>query len=169
MRLLAFVLSFALSGSLAADSLTTVILVRHAEKVDASADPELAAAGVERSAELARILADVPLSAIYTTPFKRTRNTAAPIAAACRIEATVIAAGKTLAADIAAKILSEQKGKTVLVVGHSNTVPDTMRALGVKSPPPIDDATEFDRLFVVTIGGDGEPRLLSMRYGKKAP
>lgn len=158
----------AATGLAEAPAITTVILVRHAEKVDESEDAQLSAAGVERSRELARVLTAVPLAAIYTTPFARTRNTAKPVATACHIEPIEVPAGKTLAADNASRISTQNRGQTVLVVGHSNSVPNTMRALGIKDPPAIADS-EFDRLFICTLVDGAESRCVALRYGKSTP
>lgn len=146
------------------NAVTTVILVRHAEKVTTteSKDPELTAAGQERSKELARVLAGAGVSAIFTTPFARTRNTAAPLAAALGLEPIEIAGGKTYADDLV-KRLADYPGRTVLVVGHSNTTPDVMGRLGIEAPPSIADS-QYDDLFIVTFRGTAA-QLVSLRYG----
>jgi broad specificity phosphatase PhoE len=145
---------------------TTVILVRHAEKVPGAPamndDPPLTPEGETRAKNLARILAKSGITAIYTTPFTRTRNTATPLAAALNLTPVEIAPGPTFAADLTAKIRAEHPGGTVLIVGHSNTTPNVMRALGVANPPAIDNATEFDNLFIVTLAE--EPKLLVLKY-----
>ena len=145
-----------------APSVTTVILVRHAEKVDTSSNSDLSAAGYARAKTLASLLRDVPIAAIYTTPFTRTRKTVEAIATAKGLTMVEIAAGKDLAATTAERI-RQNAGKTVLVVGHSNTIPDTLRALGVADAPAIDDS-EFDRLFICTLI-DGKPvSTVQLRY-----
>jgi broad specificity phosphatase PhoE len=149
--------------------LTTVILVRHAEKADTTPDTSLSAAGIERAKELARSLAGTPIAAIYTTQFARTRETAAPIAAALKITPVVVEAGgaKSYAAEMAARIRSDHSGQTVLVVGHSNTTRDVIKQLGVVDPPAIADS-QFDDLFIVTITEGAAPSLVSLRYGAVA-
>ena len=153
-----------LVGSLFASepAVTTVILIRHAEKVDASANPGLSAAGQRRAQSLERLLRDVPIAAVYTTPFTRTRHTAQPAAAGRGLSPTEITADTKLAENTAARVL-DHSGKAVLVVGHSNTIPDTIRALGFKDVPAIED-TEYDRLFICTLV-DGKPvSMLTLRY-----
>ena len=145
---------------------TTVILVRHAEKApgapEMNDDPPLAVEGEARAKKLAGLLAKSGITAIYTTPFARTRNTAAPLAAALNLTPVEMKTGPTYAADVAAKIRAEHAGGTVLVVGHSNSTPNVMKALGIANPPKIDDATEFDNLFIVTLGE--ESKLLVLKY-----
>src|SRR5688572_15149743 len=96
-------------------TVTTVILVRHAEKVDTSSNPDLSPEGYARAKSLAALLRDVTIAAIYTTPYTRTRKTAEPIATALKLTPAEIAAGKELAATTAARI-RDHAGKTVLVV-----------------------------------------------------
>lgn len=162
--LLAAAASFA-----ATPNVTTVILVRHGEKATEGManDPPLSGAGAARAAELARVLADANVAAIYTTPYQRTRNTAAPLAAARGLTPIEVAGGKSYPADVVAKILADHAGETVLVVGHSNTTPDVLRQLGIANPPAIADS-QYDDLFVVTLATDMPPRLVRLRYGAVA-
>jgi broad specificity phosphatase PhoE len=152
------------SGSVVAapGPVTTVILVRHAEKVDASDNPELSAAGYERAKSLAALLREVPIDAVYTTPFHRTRKTAGPVAAARDLTPIEVHADTKLAENTAARV-REHGGKTVLVVGHSNSIPDTLRALGFKDAPAIDDS-EYDRLFICTLIDGAPGSLIALRY-----
>jgi broad specificity phosphatase PhoE len=136
---------------------TTVIVVRHAEKVDDSTDPLLSAAGAARAESLARALADAGVSVIYTTQYVRTRATAAPLAARSAIEPVVIAPTRGAAAhaaELAARIREHDGGRTVLIVGHSNTVPLIVQALGGADVGSIGD-DEYDHLFIVQLGADG--------------
>jgi broad specificity phosphatase PhoE len=139
---------------------TTIVLVRHAEKLDASEDSELSPAGKARAEALALALRDLPLDAAYATTFQRTRATVAPVCAArgLHVYQETAAATKVLAA----KLAKEHQGQHVLVCGHSNTIPEILRHLGVTEKVTIGD-DEFDRLFVVTLTADG-PRLLALRY-----
>ena len=142
-----------------------VLLVRHAERADTgggapatmAADPSLSDTGRQRAESLAAILKDAGITAIYATEFKRTQETAAPLAKALGIAVTTVPAK-----DIAG-LVQKLKGATsnVLVVGHSNTVPEIVKALGVTAPLKIDD-TEYDNLLVVTSAT--QPQLLRLRY-----
>lgn len=130
-----------------------VILTRHAERADGAAtmsapgaapvDPQLSAAGEARAQKLAAMLADANVTAIFTTEFRRTKDTAAPLAAKTKLTPEVIAASKT--PDVVAKI-TERANDTVLVVGHSNTVPAIIKALG--GPDVTIGDNEYDNLFL---------------------
>ena len=143
--------------------ITTVILVRHAEKAGPSGDVPLSEAGLARANELARVLEGVKIDAIYSTPFERTRKTAAPIAEKLGVKVEEVASGKTYVDDMVKLIREKHEGDTVLVVGHSNTTPDVIRALGL-TVPDMPDPT-YDDLFVVTLVKGGSAKLVPLRYG----
>lgn len=151
--------------SAVAQTSTTVILVRHAEKAAApAADPPLTDAGQARATALVAAVRDAEIDAIITTQFARTRETGAPTAAALHITPEVVSAsGKTHVHDVAAAVM-KHAGHTVLVVGHSNTVPAIIAALGAPEPRAICDA-EYDDLFIVTIPPEGRARLVRAKYG----
>ena len=163
---IAVVLSAATSYAKRAPAITTVILVRHAEKAGPTGDVPLNDAGFTRAKELARVLGSAKIAAIYTTPFRRVQQTADPLASALGIEPTVVKTSDTYARDVIAAILRDHKGETVLVVGHSNTTVDVLRQLGFADQPPIPDS-EYDDLFVCTLGG-ASPKLLTLHYGAVA-
>lgn len=143
--------------------LTTVILVRHAEKGSFPAsDPALSDAGKQRAQTLARMLAGTPITAIYTTPYARTRETATPLAAAANVTPVELAADEIYPREIVRRV-HEQRGGTYVVVGHSNTTRDVLRAFGIADAPEIADS-EYDNLFILTFGPFTEPRLLKLRY-----
>jgi broad specificity phosphatase PhoE len=164
-----FVLLVIAFGGLAQQppGITTVILVRHAEKADDSKDPQLSDAGRARAQELVRVLGSNRIDAIYTTPYHRTNQTAGPLAEALKLKPQVLTPDAAYAVDLAEKIRKEHAGQTVLVVGHSNSTQNVMNALGVSGAPKIEETT-FDNLFVVTFVGDSVPRLLQLRYGAVA-
>jgi len=149
---------------------TTILLVRHAEKRVDGSDPGLSAAGRARAAELARVLSDVPLAAIYASQFVRTRETGAPLAERLDLEVTIDPIEgdmETWAAGFAADLLERHRGEAVLVVGHSNTLPAVMRALGVPDPPELSER-DYDDLFVVTRTGDAV-RVMRLNFGAANP
>ena len=150
------------------DPVTTVILVRHAEKELGGSDPDLAQAGSERAQTLAHVLGETPVSAIYATQYARTRNTARPLADRLGLEVTTVASGDLYAAEMAELILSRHVGQTVVIVSHSNTVPEIIAQLGAEQPPVIDD-NEYDDLYVVTIGSGRRTKVLPLRYGRETP
>ena len=167
MTLMRTVLVFLLFAGVASTAAAqpTIFLVRHAERADAgtsgattmATDPDLSDTGRARAESLARMLKDAGVVAIYVTEFKRTQQTAAPLAKALGIEMiTVPANAPTTLLDA----LKTARGN-VVVVGHSNTVPDVLRGLGVTSVVKIDDK-EFDNLFVVTMGA--KPTMVRLRF-----
>lgn len=168
MKVFASIALALVSVALLADTarpITTVILVRHAEKVsDTDIDSPLSDAGHARARELARVLSDTRIDAIYITQYLRTRDTAAPLAKALGVEAQVFTTSKTYAADMATRIRTAHKGQMVLVVGHSNSTVDVLRQLGVSEPRRIEDS-QFDHLFIVTLVAN-EVRAVTLRYGK---
>jgi broad specificity phosphatase PhoE len=136
----------------------TVFLVRHAERADGGAgaattsmtmgaDPDLSAAGRARAESLAAVLEDAKITAIIATEYKRTQQTAAPLAKTLGVTVTTIKANEP------AELIKTVKAAAgnVLIVGHSNTMPDVMRALGAPAPAAIAD-NEYDNLFVLTVG-----------------
>ena len=170
-RALAVVLLLSAVSLIAAPNpVTTVILVRHAEKASQDDASPLTPAGTERAKELARVLTAVKLDAIYTTQFRRVQDTAAPVATALGITPLVRNAGTAFpkyAADLAKEILANHRGHTVLVVGHSNTTVDLMKALGATGVVKIEES-EFDNLFVLTEVDGAAPKVIALRYGAVA-
>lgn len=171
--LLASLLIFAAAAVIPvlAGTATTVIVVRHAEKMTDSTDPLLSEAGKERAAELAHVLADVKLSAIISTPFKRTTGTVAAIAETRGIEITLMPIDGGLekhVADIARRVVEKYAGSAVLIVGHSNTVPAIVRKFGIDGLPELTEK-DYDDLFVLNIDGSGTAQLVHLHYGAVSP
>jgi broad specificity phosphatase PhoE len=142
---------------LGASAQSTIFVVRHAEKADAANDPDLSPAGRARAEVLAKVLRDANITAIYTTEFKRTQETAAPLANALGIEVTIVPAAAT--ADLATKLKSASGN--ALVVGHTNTIPDLVKTLGIAAPLTLTDA-DYDNLFIVVL--EEKPRLLRLHF-----
>lgn len=126
----------------------TIYLVRHAEKQDGD-DPALSLVGRARAEILARELSGANLTAVYATATRRARQTAAPAARAHDLDIYEYDAGN---AEAFASRLRATPGN-ILIVGHSNTVPDLVEALGGKPGTPIDEASEYDRLYILTADG----------------
>lgn len=140
----------------------TVFLVRHAEKEATGADPSLTAAGRERAEALAAALADAGITEIFSSEFKRTQETAAPLAKQLGRSVTVVP-GKDIDA-LLSKVRALEPGRRALIVGHANTVPQlAQRLTGVK----LADLTEadYDRLYVATFRDDGQGEVLLLHYG----
>ena len=145
----------ALCMPVAAHAQKLVFVVRHAERADAGnsqmlapADPPLSAAGEARAAKLAAMLGDAGIQAIYVTEFRRTRDTAGPLATRLGLKPRQISARDTDA--LIASLRSEHAGDTVLIVAHSNTAPAIIKALGGPEVAIADG--EYDNLFIVVPG-----------------
>ena len=138
-----------------------LFLVRHAERADTGGtpqkDPGLSEKGRERAEALAHELRDAGITALYTTAFKRTQQTAAPLAHSLGVESEVVPAKETSAL---LRKLKDGSGNA-LIVGHSNTLPEIMQALGISSPPKIGEA-DYDDLFVLIAGPPA--RLIHLHY-----
>ena len=151
----------------------TVFLVRHAEKADAPReDPPLLETGTARAQSLARILGKSGIKAIYTSQYLRTRATGEPLAKQLGIASVAISlkmspsnprqVSSESIQEIVNKIL-QTPGENALVIGHSNSVPDVIRALGGDVVPTIDEK-EFDDLFVATVYAKGKARVNHLKY-----
>jgi phosphohistidine phosphatase SixA len=123
----------------------TLLLVRHAEKLDTSKDSAISAAGEARAQALVARLHDANISAIYATDLKRTQQTVKPLADALHLEIKVHEAKDTPGL---VALLKKEQG-TVLVAGHSNSLPEIAQAFGCKIEVSDD---QFDGLFVVGEG-----------------
>ena len=162
-------LTFAVLGSVHsafAQAATVVLVVRHAERAPGSGDPPLSDAGRERATALAEIGKLTAVSAIVTTQLQRTRQTGTPLAEALKITPVVVPTQADLAkhaAEVAAAV-RQQAGKTVLVIGHSNTVPAIVAALGGPKLPDLCES-EFDSLITLILDAGGSVRIVRTRYG----
>ncbi|MBV6521552.1 MAG: hypothetical protein MNPFHGCM_01691 [Gemmatimonadaceae bacterium] len=150
---------------------TLVLLVRHAEKSSPSGDVPLSVVGEERARALVAVAREAGVVAAITTQFQRTQQTAAPTLQALGLSAEVVAASNDIAEharQIGTMIRERYRGRTVLVVGHSNTVPAIIAALGGPSLPDICDS-EYDRLFFLNVSDGSPTRLIQSRYGAPSP
>src|SRR5437016_8436734 len=146
MKALALFLLVFVSVSIASAQ-PVIVIVRHAEKAaNGGKDPDLSSAGRARADELARILRDSGITAIFTTEFKRTQETAAPTATSIHVTPTVVPAKDTTA--LVAKL--HQLSGNALVVGHGDTIPNIVKALGISVPVNIPDA-DYTELLIVAL------------------
>jgi len=145
-----------------------VYVVRHAERADdgagldgATTDPPLAEAGRARAAHLAELLGSAGLTHVHSTDLLRTRSTALPVSEAEGLELEIYDPADP--ARLAARLRATPG--THLVVGHSNTAPALVRALGGDPGSPI-DPLEYDRIYVLHLLADGSARSALFRYGE---
>jgi broad specificity phosphatase PhoE len=146
---------------------TTVVVIRHAEKeAGASVDPPLSPAGEARAALLARTFGNIKgagrLDAIYISPTLRSRLTAAPLAA--RLAIVPIEASQDDTKGLVRRILRENSGRRVLVVGHVNTVPEIVSRLTGRNDVPSIDEQDFGEMYIVTVPRIGHANLVRMNY-----
>lgn len=143
---------------------TTLIFVRHAEKIDdGTRDPSLSEQGKDRAVRLADILLkEFNVSAIYSTPYKRTKETASPIADSLNIE--IQEYGLNDPKGLVESIISSNQASTALIVGHSNTTPLLVNlSLGEQRFEQLDEKAYGD-IFIVTVGGDQAPQVQKRNY-----
>lgn len=149
---------------------TRVYLVRHAEKQSEGEDPGLTEQGGKRAQALMTELAAEPIRVVYVTQFARTQQTAQPLTEKLGLTPVVMQASRDVAAhaaEIAGAIRALGPGQTAVVAGHSNTIPEIIKALGVPETVEIDDSRYGD-LFVVELGtggADGVRLVETRRFG----
>jgi broad specificity phosphatase PhoE len=158
-------LTFILALAAHAAAQPTIFIVRHAERADVqagaapkmAADPELSEAGIARAESLAAMLKDAGITLIFATEFKRTQQTAAPLGKAVGQIVRTLSATNTVGL---VNQLKAAKGN-VLVVGHSNSIPDLLKGLGITAPVTVNEQ-EYDNLFIVTLGA--QPTMVRLHY-----
>ena len=146
---------------------TTVILVRHAEKKiePENPDPDLAPEGVERAREIARVFGDAGVNAIYATQYKRTQQTVKPLSDRTGVPVSLLNSNQV--EELISRIQTAHRGQTVFIAGHNNTVPALVSTLSGESHSVIPES-EYDNLFVVTIYRFGKAKVLRLKYGKES-
>jgi len=144
--------------------LTTVILVRHAEKKlePDNPDPDLTPQGVERAQQLARVFADAGVNAIYATQYKRTQQTVKPLADRIGVPVTLLDSKQT--EELVTRVQTAHRGQTIFIAGHNNSVPAIISVLSNENFPTISE-TEYDNLFIVTIYRFGKAKVTKLKYG----
>ncbi len=156
MRHLCLILScFFTTSVLAAD---TVYLFRHAEKIKQTPNPGLTEQGHIRARSLCGWLKDKNITAIYSSDYLRTRQTVMPLSKTLKL--SVNAYNPRQLPDLV-EVLSNQSG-SVVVVGHSNTIPDTVRLLGGKAHDI--DESDFDNIWQVNT----EPKTVTSQHNQQS-
>jgi 2,3-bisphosphoglycerate-dependent phosphoglycerate mutase len=147
------------------DPPTTLILVRHAEKLivpPENKDPDLSPTGQARAQELMRMFSDSGIAAIYATQYKRTQQTVKPLADKLALAVNKVDAKET--AELVKQIRSRNTGQVIFIAGHNNSVPEIIAAMGGPQLPIIPE-TEYDNLYILTVYSDRPARLIKMKYG----
>ncbi|HEY3171484.1 MAG TPA: histidine phosphatase family protein [Thermoanaerobaculia bacterium] len=146
-----------------------ILLVRHAEKATESNESgvPLSQAGRARAARLAETLKNAGVTAVYTTDTDRAKQTAEPLARAAKVEVRIYsprdASGKLAPELLLERLKKEEPSGIVLVVGHQNTVPDLLTALGHREKIEI-AASQYDDLFVIVPRAGGPPSVVRLKY-----
>ena len=142
-----------LCSPISAHAQKLVFVVRHAERADggmmqAQKDPPLSAAGQVRASKLAVLLGEAGIKGVYATEYRRTQETARPLATKLGLQPQQVSSDDI--DGLLRKIRSEHAQDFVLIVGHSNTVPAIIKALG--GPDVTIPDNEYDNLFLVVPG-----------------
>jgi broad specificity phosphatase PhoE len=157
--LLAFLV--ALASAQTARAQEAIYVVRHAERLDQSSDSPLSTEGIGRAYRLRDMLRSAGVTHVFTSDVRRTIETAKPLADALGLVPQRLPGADVRA--LAARLAALKPHDRALVVGHSNTVPELLRALNVTTPVTIAD-TEYDNLFVVVPQKDSAPVLLRLKF-----
>ncbi len=126
-----------------------IYIVRHAERLDQSADTPLSALGHQRAKDLAERLGKENIDSIFVSKYLRTRQTAQPLADLLGKQCTVYELQPM--SSVIVNRLNQLKGKSALVVGHSDTILEIAKGLGTKPTLPKIESSDYDNLFFVTI------------------
>jgi phosphohistidine phosphatase SixA len=153
-------------GASEAAAQQAVIVVRHAEKADQSADALLSPEGLARAKALAQLLRASGVTHIVTSEYRRTRETARPLAEALKLTPDTVPARDVPA--LVGRLRGLDPAATAVVVGHSNTVPTILRALGWPDPPEIADG-DYDDVFVLVPREGQRASLVRLTYGRPTP
>jgi 2,3-bisphosphoglycerate-dependent phosphoglycerate mutase len=129
---------------------TVIYLIRHAEKADASANPNLSEAGLQRAQNWAVILQDVAFDAFYSTDYNRTRQTIQPTADNNGHD-LILYNPDTFSLE---SVINDHLGKSIMIVGHSNTIPQLINQFLGEDIYPVMAETEFGNLYKITIQGE---------------
>lgn len=149
MKYICTIVILLLMTTLQAQETTTIYLIRHAEKADGTRDTELSQAGKTRAQKWSTYFNDKGLAAIYATPYNRTNATAAPLAEMLKLN-IILYNPSQLDLQVVAEA---HKGKSVLIVGHSNTLPSHVNKLLNEEKYGEIDESEFGTLYTITING----------------
>ncbi len=160
--LISALLLCAIAFSVTAQDLTTFILVRHAEKgKDDPRNPSLSVLGKERAAHLNDMLSPMEISAIYSTPFKRTQETVAAIGQSKSLD---VMDYDYQNANLLNELLEKHAGGTILISGHSNTTPVLVNQLLGEEKFGWLKEDEYDKIFIVTVSKIGNGKLSLLSY-----
>jgi len=141
--------------------ITTIYIVRHAEKVDDSTDPELSDAGKERALKLAGMLEKIDVDAIYSTNYKRTLATVRPTSHLKEVEVQLYDPRNEVEYE---RILEENIGKIILIAGHSNTVPMAANFYLGEDRLEKFDESDYGNFLILMVKEVGDTKLIHLTF-----
>ncbi|MEO5823553.1 MAG: histidine phosphatase family protein [Vicinamibacteraceae bacterium] len=162
-RILVAAIAAVLTAALHASAQQAVIVVRHAEKADQTPDTALSAKGRARAKALADLLRSAGVTHIITSEFQRTRDTAAPLAAALGLTIEQVPARDLPA--LSARIRALDPASIVVVVGHSNTIPPMLTVLGWPNQLDLHEG-DYDNIFVLAPHPGQRASMVRLKYGQ---
>ena len=146
-KIIVLLLFFCIQVTLSQNTITQYYFIRHAEKADSSKNPDLSEKGLERAQEWKALFSEINFDAVYSTDFNRTLQTIQPIVAGNN-QLLKIYNPKMIDVELFKK---ETQGKTILIVGHSNTVPNMVNQI-IKENKYVDIAeNQFGNLYIITL------------------
>ena len=137
------------------------ILIRHAEKIlSSNNDPQLSTKGWQRANELVHIFEAIDIDAVYASPYRRSIDTAKPLAKAKQLE--ILNYNPYELDSFSQKLLNAHMGETVIIVGHSNTTPQLINVLSGTDYPNLEE-TEYDWVYFVEISPEAIPNVKKLQ------
>jgi 2,3-bisphosphoglycerate-dependent phosphoglycerate mutase len=141
---------------------TTIILVRHAEKIKDQQDPNLTKEGKLRAEKLKDILSTISLNSIYSSDYNRTQQTAKPTSNTQRVEITSY--DPRALNEFGNMLLQKKAGENILVVGHSNTTPVLLNYFMKEKVVESISESDYGNLYIVNINHQGNAKSLLLKY-----
>lgn len=144
------------------NAVTKIIIVRHAEKADdGTKNPPLSDEGLQRAERLSSMLSDLKIDLLYATPFLRTNQTLTPLSKNLGI---AIESYEASDATFAEQLLQKNKGKTIVIAGHSNSSPTLVNRLIKKEMYQKLDESVFSKIWILTFKGNELIDCSSLNY-----
>ena len=162
-KIICLLLFACVSSTAFCQDLTTFILVRHAEKAnDGTLNPPLNQAGYERAENLAALLQNQQATALYSTPYTRTEETLKPIADKQKLQ--IASYDPRAGEEWLAELLVKHAGGTVVISGHSNTIPGLANKLLGEERFAQFDESEYSNLIIIVSEEIGNSKLIRLSF-----
>jgi broad specificity phosphatase PhoE len=158
---ISFVIFLGMACAIPCEAQRVLVVVRHADKIDDSHDAALSPVGEVQAKRLAHVLKDLGITAIYTTQFRRTAQTAGPLAKLLKIVPFVYEQQDVTG--VVKEIQRKHPTEVVMVVGHRSTVPRILKLFGSTTNVALETG-EYDSLFILTLPSGRSPNLLHLRF-----